>query len=161
MPEAQNLAAVDRAHAVDSSIRKGCQATRTALMALGGLLFEAFEEGWWKLLGYKSEREWLASPGIELSYPHAKACAQVYRELVVDAGVDQARLAGLDVRKAQAVLPAIRDEKVTVDEALSDCATLSRSDLSEKYSGDPNAPLNAEDEPVREKCPTCGGWKKT
>jgi hypothetical protein len=59
------------------------------------------------------------------------------------------------------VLPAVRDEVVELEAALSDCAVLSRSDLSEKYGGDPNAALDAAGEPSYEKCPTCGYSRKS
>lgn len=150
----ENLAPVDRAHTVDQSIREGCHATRTALVMLGGLLHEGLSEKYWKLLGYDSERAWLASPGLELSYSHAKGIAQVWRELVEERGVDPDQLGGIDVRKAQAILPAVRDEKVSVDEALSDCRTLGRLDLKTKYESDD--PGGGGSEPDYEVCESCG-----
>ena len=160
MASTDDLALADRAHAVDQGVREACHATRRTLMALGGMLYEAFEQKHWKTLGAESEKAWLASPGIEIAYSTAKAAAQVWGELVEDRGVDPDQLMGLDIRKVQAVLPAVREKAVEIEAALSDCASLSRSDLSEKYSGDPNAKLDAEAEPSYEKCPTCGQRKK-
>jgi valyl-tRNA synthetase len=52
------------------------------------------------------------------------------------------------MEKADAVLPAIRRGEVTLEEALSDCETLSRSDVTAKYrrGRPPGAGLDAEAE---------------
>ena len=81
-----------------------------------------------------------------------------YRTLVVDHNVDFDEFAELDVTKIREVLPAIRSEQVTVEQAVADVKVLPRSELRERYVN-PNKPIRAEDEPEWCVC-ACGNRHK-
>lgn len=152
---------VNKAHHIDKKIREGVSATRTAMIMLGGFFHDAFEQRVWELLGYEDRKEWLASPGIELRESSAQAVAQVWRETVVERELEPGKLQGIDVRKVQIVLPAVRDGRAELEPALDDCRELGRRDLAIKYAqDDPDAPLDAETEPEMGRCPACGRWTK-
>jgi hypothetical protein len=151
---------IDRAHRVESEIVKGCKAVRTAWVFLAKYLHEFTEQRMWELLSYESIGEWLASPEIELSEGHVHKLVRVYRELVVERKVPPAALEGIDLAKAQTVLPAIREGEVSWKDALDDTRSLTRGDLEEEYARGRNKPLDAEDEPERARCPTCRSWVK-
>lgn len=126
-------ASVRTAEATQKKIVKGCEAIRTVWIALAGHLHDFFEMKMWTTLGYETFAEWLATPEIDLGRTQVYALIEAYRELVIDRGVEVETLSNLDVTKIAVVLPAIRSGEVELDVALSDCETLSRSDLREKY----------------------------
>lgn len=154
---------VDRAHEVEKNIKKGCHAIRGLWVVLAGYLYEFFEGKMWKSLGHETFNEWLATPEIDLARSQVYALVEAYRELVVERGVVPEELSGLDVTKIAVVLPALRAGAVSLEEALSDCETLSRSDLREKYgqqlpekTGGEGGSKTPPAGPPLEECETCG-----
>lgn len=107
----------------------------------------------WKALGLDSFNEWLAQPEISLNRGEAYSMMRAWRELVEDREVDPLILAALDISKVAVILPAIKKGAVEVDEALSDCEVLSRSDLRARYI----KPSEAE----YRICEHCGSRVKT
>lgn len=154
---------VDAAHRVEQEIVKGCKLARSALTYLAPRLLRFYEERMWEALGYDSMNQFLASPEIELSPSYVKAISYTYRDLVVHRGVPAQELEGVDLRKLQYALPAVKSGDVKWQEAVSDARALSRPDMQDRYSGrrKPNAPLDADAEPERQTCPTCGSWVET
>lgn len=135
--------------------RKGVQ---RAGWKLGALLHAAREERAWELLGHESEEKWLDSPEIDIRYSTAKALMQVFREVCIERGVTVERVQEMDTRKVQMVLPAVRDGKVTMDDALSDVEVLTRDDLKLKYKGDPNKAIDSGKGDGKVECNSCGSW---
>lgn len=155
--EAKELA--DRAHVVEAKIVKACQSIRTTGIYLAKYLSEFFAERYWMVLGYESQAAFLASPDIDLKERQALKLAAIYREVVVDRGVPEAELVGVDLEKIQKALPALKEGRAGVLDVVSDAKALSRSDMAVKYGdGDPNARLDATQEPERKSCPTCGSY---
>lgn len=105
----------------------------------------------WLALSHDSFNEWLGQPEISLSRAEAYAMIGAWRDLVVGRGVESSRLEGLDVSKVAVVLPAIRNGS-DVDEALSACAILSRSDLRAEYQSSEHAEYRV--------CDACGSKVK-
>lgn len=94
----------------------------------------AFHDGkGWVALGLGSFNEWLGQPEISLSRAEAYAMIGAWRDLVVGKNVDPTELGRLDVSKVAVVLPAVRRGDVETEQALSDCESLSRSDLRAAY----------------------------
>lgn len=122
---------------------------------LAGDLYEAHTDRVWEVLGYDSFEAWLAQPEIDLNPRHVYRMVQVWRELVVERDVSPETLDAAEVTKVAVVLPALRAGKTTVEDALADCATLSRSDLQERYAGNLQAPIAPEAEDWHD-CPDCG-----
>lgn len=120
---------------------------RSSWVGLAGHLAEFHDEKAWLLLSHDTFNEWLGTPEISLSRGDAYAMIGAWKELIVERKVDPTRLEGLDVSKVAVILPAIR-RGVDVDEALSACETLSRSDLRAEYQ----SPSNAE----YRVCAECG-----
>jgi hypothetical protein len=161
-PVKAQSAEVDRAQEVQENIKKGCSAIRGLWVALASYLYEFFEGKMWTTLGYETFNEWLATPEIDLGRTQVYALVEAYRELVIERGVDPETLGAIDVSKIAVVLPALRAGAASLEEALSDCETLSRSDLREKYGqqlpektgGEGGSKAQAG--PSLEECEQCG-----
>lgn len=152
-------ALAERARKVEADIVKGCRAVRTfGGVYLAGKFHEFLEGRMWEPLGYESQGEFLASPDIELGTSTVKNMVTVYRSLVVDRGVDPKALEGVDLRKVQYALPAVSSGDVLWQDAIAAARTLTRDDMKRRFSGDPNARLDAEAEPERVTCPRCGSF---
>lgn len=142
-----------RAFTVEGKIKKGCSAIRAAWGALAGFLYELQREELWRDLGHDSFEAWLASPDIDLGRSQVYALIECYRELVLEREVPLDELKGLEVTKLSQVLPALRREEVELADAISDCESLSRSDLREKYRKSGAGGRAAK---AFEKCDLCG-----
>lgn len=92
----------------------------------------------WEALGLESFETWLGEPEISLGRTAAYAMVAAWNELVVERGISAQRLATLDLSKVQVILAPVR-RGVPVEEALSDCETLSRSDLRALYGNEEEA----------------------
>lgn len=125
--------AAKKAFKVEEKIKKGVGAIRHVWIALAGHFHEFYTEQMWVPLGHDKFEEWLGDPDVGLGRSQTYALIEVYEELVVKREVDPAELGNLDASKIGAVLPAIRRGEVEVEDALADCAALSRSALKEKY----------------------------
>jgi hypothetical protein len=106
----------------------------------------------WIALGCGSFNEWLGQPEIGLGRAEAYAMIGAWKELVVHREVDPERLGQLDVTKVAVVLPAVRRCDVEIEQALSDCEALSRSDLRATYQDPSHAGYRV--------CETCGSRVK-
>lgn len=155
-----------RAHEVHTQIVKGMRAIKRQWIDLAGLLYEFGVKEMWRDLGYESQEAWLADPEVDIERRKFFEHTGAWQQLVIDKGVRPEDLRTLHVSKVAVVVPAIRRGQVTVEEAFSDCETLSKSDLSLKYSGqasktpgkpDTSTRIHAELEPMYRKCDSCGG----
>jgi len=150
----------DHAFEVEARIRTTVHRLQQDWIALAVDLYEFQDAKLWKDLGHVSFEEWLASPDIDLDRRTVYGLIQLYREYVILRNVEPERLERVQVSKAQDVLPAVRREDVTVEEALSDAESLSRTDIREKYYSPngrkPDAKLEATEEESFERCPACG-----
>lgn len=106
---------------------------RSTWVALAASLARFHAGRGWEALGIESFNEWLGQPEISLNRAEAYAMIGAWRELVVERGVEPEDLEELEVSKVAVVLKSIRSRTVPIDEALSDCEVLSRSDLRAKY----------------------------
>lgn len=144
----------------------GCiQAIRSAWVTLAADLFQFQQADMWRDLGHRSFEEWLAGPDIDLERRYVYSLIAMHRELVVNRGVEPARLEPVPVSKVGDVLPAIRRGQVSVEEALSDAQTLGREDLRIKYTGtasptpgtpDTGTQVHTDSEPRFGICHACG-----
>jgi hypothetical protein len=154
-PAATDQEVVEHAAEVEAEIRRSRVNQRVGWVALASVLYEFDRDNLWEPLGYESLTEWLAGPEVELTRKAFRDHVRVWRELVVERGVGAEHLFGAEFTKVRDALPFITSGKADARAVLADAAALTRSDLIEKYGGDPNAPLAAEDEPEHVKCPTC------
>jgi carbonic anhydrase len=145
----------ERASVLDRDIRRVCQEIRKVWIYLAGDLYEFHQDRCWELLGHDSFEAWLADPEIDMHPRHVYRMIQAWRELVVERGVTPASLEHVDVTKVSVVLPAIRAEKASAEDALADATMLSRSDLHDRYAGDLSTPIAPENEDWHD-CPDCG-----
>lgn len=123
----------DQAHDLQAQVVEQVAGQRCSWVALAGCLAGFHAGKGWKALGIESFNEWLGQPEISLSRAEAYAMIAAWRELVVERDVEIEQLTRLDVSKIAVVLPAIKDGRVRLDQALSDCEALSRSDLRAQY----------------------------
>lgn len=162
-PVKSQSAEVDRAQEVQANIEKGCHAIRGLWVALAGYLYEFVDQKMWRLVGHETFNEWCATPEIDLSRTHVYMLVEAYRELVIERHVVPEEIGAIDVTKIAVVLPALRAGAVSLEEALSDCETLSRSDLREKYgqqlpekTGGEGGSKTPPAGPPLEECEQCG-----
>lgn len=159
-------AAAQAAHEIDQRVRSTLKTMRGMWVQLARDLHRFNRSELWRDLGADSFEQWLADPELDLERRWVYNLISVYEQLVVRRGIDPSRLQELQVSKVAEVLPAIRRELVTVEEALSDAETLRRVDLEQRYRGkasdgrtagpDTSSTIRTELEPVWETCPHCG-----
>lgn len=159
-------AAAAAAFEIDQRVRLNLKAMRGMWVQLAQDLHRFNRSELWRDLGHDSFERWLMDPGLELERRWTYNLIATYEQLVVQRGVEPARLAELQVSKVGEVLPAVRRGQVSVDEALEDAAQLRRPDLELKYRGagadgvsagpDTGTAVRTEREPVWKTCPHCG-----
>jgi hypothetical protein len=153
------------AHEMDQTIRRIKRDITGLWVQLAEALYHFRAGQMWTDLGYPSFESWLADPEVELERRWVYKLTDAYRFLVVEQGVDRARVERLQVSKVNEVVPAIRRGQVDLETALSDAETLGRTDLEIKYRGthsstpgrpDVGTAVQTEHEPELAVCPTCG-----
>lgn len=137
----------DTAYELEAEIIAKRAGQMSTWVPLADALHRFHEAHGWELRGCDSFNEWLGQPEVWISRAEAYGHIAAWRELVLERGVHPDRLAVLDPSKVQVVVPSVRRGDVTVDEALSDCEVLSRSDLREKYQSTSAS---------YRTCPACG-----
>lgn len=157
--------AAEQAFAVQSRIQGHIQALKGAWVDLARDLFLFSEREMWKALGHTSFGAWMADPDVDIEPRYGYILVDNYRQLVVNAGVDEAELRQIDQSKVQVIAPALRRKQVSVEEALADCRSLGRDDLRERYHSKPNGskpddPLDAMEEFSWAVCGSCGSKYK-
>lgn len=149
----------ERAAELERQIVSSYRAVRAAWPHQAALLHTFHEDKAWLRLGYESLNDWLAQSDVPLSRSSYMLHVRLYEVFVVTHGLPVERLELVYVTKAREVLSAVRKGRVPPEKALADAEALSRSDLVEVYGkGRDPEHLEAELEPARERCPTCGGW---
>ena len=154
------------AHEIHLRITSTLQQMRGLWVSLAGDLY-LFKRGkLWEKLGYETFASYIAeTTDIDFEPRYAYKLVEAWEQLVIEKGVSPERLRDLPVTKVQAVLPAVRRDQVSVDEALSDVEVLGRRDLDLKYSGrasstpgrpDTSSKIETDREPQYMQCPTCG-----
>jgi hypothetical protein len=166
-----SLAAAAAAHEVDQRLKANVRRMRGMWVELARDLYRFHESRLWADLGYETFEAYLADPELELERRWVYDSMAMYKQLVVERGVDPSRLQELQISKVREVLPAIRRELVTLDEALDDATTLRRVDLEQKYRGaasdgrtagpDTGTEVRTEREPVWRRCEHCGSMYQT
>jgi hypothetical protein len=147
---------IDRAAQLEREIQLGVRSIRAAWVLLAERLYEFHRDDAWQVLGFDSFNEWLAAPEIDLGYRQTMRLIEAYREMTIERGISRDSLELAEITKVAVVLPAVKAGTVSAQDALADAQTLSRTDLEEKYRGDPSAGLDAEAEPEWHRCPECG-----
>ena len=155
----------DAAHATHERIKRTVRAVESLWLQLAGDLY-AFHKGkMWAHLGYETFASYIADGELGMEERWAYKLLETYQQLVINRGVDPERLAGLAKTKVMAILPAVRRDQVSVEEALSDVEVLGKRDLETKYSGkatstpgrpDTSTTIETDREPEYMQCPTCG-----
>jgi len=163
--ESPEAVAGREAWTVDQRIKQIKKATESLYVELAHSLYEFHEGEMWATLGYESMTEYFSDPDVQLDPRWAYNLIAIYRQLVVERGVDENRLKDLEVSKVTEALPAIRRGQVSVDEAFADIKALSKRDLKLKLSGrasetpgqpDTGTTISTESEPEWAVCPSCG-----
>lgn len=126
-------------------------------------LFEFHEAGGWTHVGYDTLEEFLARPELGMSRGQFFRLTQMWRDLVLVKAVEPKELETTEPTKVREVLPSIMRGEVSVEDGLADAKELGKMDLRRKYNPkerkqEPDAPLNADEEPVRVQCEACGSW---
>lgn len=124
----------------------------------------------WADLGYDSLHQWMSDPDVELDRSDGYLLIQIWKELVVQQGVDPERIAEVEKSKVREILKPVKAGVVSVQEALADAEVLTRQDLHNKYEGqaakqtpngkvpDTSTHYDAEAEPEWARCHFCNSW---
>jgi hypothetical protein len=144
-------------------IKEGLLEARAGLWKSAEALSRFSETSGWLALGYETVGEWLADPDITLTRATYFRMLQAWRELHVLRGVAVSTLRQLDLSKTQIVLPALKEGRATLQDALDDIEALGARDLREKYTGidgpaippgfEPTGDGLEEDSPLADKPP--------
>lgn len=146
---------VDEAHAVAQRIEHSLHVMRREWAELAAHLYEFTKIRGWEALGYATLREFLAQPEIDIGERYVFQLVEAHRTLVVEGKVTTEQLAGVEVTKVRAIIPAVRRGDVEPEEALADAQVMTRSDLERRYRN-PGAPIDPSTEPEWDTCPHCG-----
>jgi hypothetical protein len=132
------------------TIKDGLQEARGGLWKVAEALYHFAETSGWLALGYDTVGEWLADPDITLTRATYYRCVEAWRELHVIRQVDAQTLVTLDLTKTNITLPALKEGRATLEDALSDIEVLGARDLREKYTSPvgPGATLRTGYEPT-------------
>lgn len=141
----------ERAHALEREVVVGSMSVRRTWIHMAAGLHAIRAEGLYELLGYERFTEWIASPEISMGRSQAYSLTAIYEELVIERGVKVEDIQYLEPSKLGEIIPAIR-KGADITDCLYDAQELSRSDLRQKYRGDPEP----EDEGPQAICPECG-----
>jgi hypothetical protein len=154
---------------VSERIKATTEAIRGLWVELAADLY-IFKEGkMWEALGFETMDAYFADPDVEIGIRYAYDLITAYKQLVVDRGMAPEEMKQLDVSKVKEALPAIRRNQVTLEEAVADIKTLSKSSIITKYSGrasstpgkpDTKTAIETDKEPMWGQCPTCGSRKQ-
>lgn len=168
----EGRALTDRCAELERNLTRGAQAIVAAWGTMAAWAFEYHERRGWEALnpdGDVSLEAVLAKPELAVFGSTSSArlrrfrlLVAMYRELVVKRGVPFERLQELPISKVQELMPRISTSPkgAKLERLLADIEGLGYRDLRDKYGAgkDPDAPLNAADEPARVRCATCGSW---
>lgn len=161
------------AFSTERRIKQTVQLMRRAWVKIAADLYQFNEQQMWRDLGYDNFDAWIADPDVDMERRWAYQLIQNWREVVINGGAEPKALDGCEPSKIPEVLPAVRRGYVSLDEALEDVRTLSRTDLRERYrpqgqthqspngaKPDTTTHYDAEQEPAWARCPTCGSRVK-
>jgi hypothetical protein len=155
-PQDPTPAQAQAAHEVASRIKTNILSMRTIWVQIAEDLYRFHDLDMWKDLGHSSFEQWLAQPEIQLGRRTVFNLIEVWRELVVNKGVQPRELMDVKISNVRDVLAAVRRGYVDPDDAIADCRMLGRDDLRTKYQTlatpagarrDPAGLLPSPDEP--------------
>jgi hypothetical protein len=134
---------------------QGLTGARLALALVAEACYEISRDRAYVSLSYETLAEFLADPRVSLSRSEFFRFAAIWERLVIEGGVDPARLSVAGPSKLDVTLPAVREGRVSAEEAVTDAEVLGIRDLREKYGkGSGNS---GEQESQRRDCPRCEG----
>jgi hypothetical protein len=118
----------------DTDLKQALRRARMDLWDVAKRLHEWDLRTGWKWTGnYESLGEWLADPEVTMTRGTYYRLRDGYRMLVLDKHVDEDKVRELDTSRVAVVLKALRENTVSVEEAISDVEVLGWRDLREKY----------------------------
>jgi hypothetical protein len=166
----QRQLAAKAAFVHEQRIKSTVRTIRAGWVRLAEDLYAFQHEEMWRDLGYDSFEGWLADPDVDIERRWAFQLIANWRETAVLRGADPKRLATIAPARLQEILPAVRRNLVSMEDAMEDAATLSRYDLRARYGAggegtrssangsrpDTGTDYDAEREPAMAICPACG-----
>lgn len=152
------------AYAAQQRIVIRAQEIRDQLVEFIRDVYEFKDKHLFRKLGKTSFNEWLADPEVDLPVERRMLFVylQVWRDLVVERGMDPELLKTAPITKVAEVSPAIR-RGADADRALADAHALTRQDLHHRYRNtdpvegpDNSSKYDGQAEPEYVSCPACG-----
>ena len=109
----------------------------------------------WESLGLESLNEWLAQPGIAVGQSKARKMAATLTAYLDREFDDLDRLGGIDWSTASVTAGPVASGRVTPEKALDLAETMTKPQLEVELR-DPDKAIDAESEPEKCRCVTCG-----
>lgn len=125
---------------LDQQVKNGLRAGRTAAWQVAQAVYQFDSESGWTALGYEKLADWLADPEVSMTYRTFRRYSDVWREVVVLRQTPVPTLAEVDVTKVDLVLPAVKDGRAKLEDALNDVRMMGARDLRETYVKAPDPP---------------------
>jgi hypothetical protein len=154
--------AAEKADVIHGNIVECVHRAAEATYELAHWLYTFQTERMYEALGYDSFNAYVSDPDTEVGVRWANELVAIYKQLVIDKGVPLEELKQLQVSKVSAVLPAVRREQVSWEQAKADVQALPKQGLLDKYSGrttggrpDTDSRIRTEEEPSLAECPVC------
>ena len=91
-----------------------------------------------------ARKAWLAQPEIDMSESHFIKLVGIWDQLVTRRGLTSEDLAGIDVSKAEVIIPRLRSGTILKKEALADARDLTVAELRAKYLSPKEPPAPAD-----------------
>lgn len=132
---------------------QGLTGARLALALVAEACYEISRDRAYISLSYSTLAEFLADPRVSLSRSEFFRFAAIWERLVIEGGVDPQRLSVAGPSKLDVTLPAVREGRVSAEEAVTDAEVLGIRDLREKYGKGGGEQAESQ----RRDCPRCAG----
>lgn len=133
MTPEEHKAKSEEAFAIETRVKGAMAKGREALWELAEALYDFEEARGWLFLGYDEKSEWLADPEVGMKTSTYNQAVRTWKELVVNRQVDRSTLLELDATKINIVMPAVKQNRVTLDKALGDVKVMGANDLRDSY----------------------------
>ena len=131
---------VERSYALEQEVKKSLDESREVLWRTAHALYEFNEaRGWSYLGGYDTLGDWLADPDIGMTRSTYYRMVETWREVIVMRQIDPGTVEDVDLSKVALALPAVKDGREDIDDAIYAARTNGWRDMRERYRIVPRA----------------------
>jgi hypothetical protein len=126
-------AQVETCKEIHGRVLRGVEATRESAWYLANALYDLEETAGWSRLGYETKAEYLADPEVNVAPTVFNRLVAVWREFVVVRELEPSTLADVSIEKMSLTIAAVKEQKITPQQAVEDSRSLGLRDMREKF----------------------------